>query len=235
VTGIAGAYVIQSAMALLVFSDAGGWILWRGLPTAPMVAALHRYGALSRARIISSTLRLCLWLSLPTAFVVLVCAAQFVFMKIKDDNGFLFLMAFLSWLAVIFIARPYFTNQLWRALRRFRSENAETAAAVYELDKRPRILLLRSFYDDTIEVPYARSLSQAVFGLKLHRVRLEEAIVDVAYRYGPVGALQDPNSQLKPLGAARDLATNQDWQSHIRSALHDASVVIIVLGSTPRP
>jgi hypothetical protein len=143
------------------------------------------------------------------------------------------LLNLLSLLAVIFFARPFFTNQIWQAIRRFKLENAETAATVYEFDKRPRILLLRSFYDDSVEVPHERSFSEAIFGLKLSKVRLEEAIVEVAYRYGPVGALQDPNAHLKPLGAARDLATNQDWQGHIHNALHDASIVMMVLGLTP--
>jgi hypothetical protein len=230
---IAGAYLVQTTIARVVFSDPGGWILWRGPPSARIVAALHRYGALNRSRIASSMLRLSLRLSGPALVALFICCAQFIFGRAASIDGFGFLLALLSLLTVIFIARPFFTNQLWRAIRLFKQENAETAAAVYEFDKRPRILLLRSFYDDTVELPYARSWGQAVLGLKLSRVRLEEAIVEVAYRYGPVGALQDPNSHLKPLGAARDLATSQDWQTRIQNALLDASVVIMVLGLTP--
>jgi hypothetical protein len=124
-------------------------------------------------------------------------------------------------------------NRLWYAIRRFKQENAETAAAAYELDKRPRILLLRSFRDDSIYVPHLRSFSQAVFDLAVHEVRLEESVVEVAYRYGPVGALQDPKERLNPLGAARDIATNEAWQTFVHRALGEASIVLLVLGSTP--
>jgi hypothetical protein len=48
-----------------------------------------------------------------------------------------------------------------------------------------------------------------------------------------VGALHNSNLLMRPLGAARDITSNSDWQSYIHQALEQAAVVIVILGSSP--
>src|SRR5262249_39423301 len=104
---------------------------------------------------------------------------------------------------------------------------------VYGIDKRPHILLLRSFQDDQIEIPVKRSYDQVIYGLSARDRRLEEIVVDVAYRYGPVGALQDPQVRLRPLGAARDLSANSDWKLYVGGAIARSAAIIVMGGKSP--
>jgi uncharacterized membrane protein YeaQ/YmgE (transglycosylase-associated protein family) len=228
----AAAYLLYIIFARLLLNNSIAEILRRGPPSA-VIAQLYRYGAKSPIRAMSNALKLFLRTSIPFFVALIAIGVQFFLNFGGETDVMSAVLSLIVLVLMIIFLRPFLANRLWYAIRRFKQENAETAAAAYEFDKRPRILLLRSFRDDSIYVPHLRSFSQAVFGLALHEVRLEESVVEVAYRYGPVGALQDPKERLKPLGAARDIATNESWQTFVRRALGEASIVLLVLGSTP--
>jgi len=135
-------------------------------------------------------------------------------------------------IALVVYLRPFVSNGIFRAERNFRRDSARSAAELFDADKRPPVIFLRSFQDDAIEVERVRSVDEAIYGLHKHYVRLEELLVDRAFGYGPVGALHDQREAVQPLGAARDLTTHEDWQEHVNLWLHKAQRIVFVIGRT---
>jgi hypothetical protein len=60
----------------------------------------------------------------------------------------------------------------------------------------------------------------------------EENIRDALKSFGPFVALGSPKDELPPLGASR-LYVGDEWEDRVRSLLGDASLVVILAGSTP--
>lgn len=188
----------------LVLRDKVGLTL-RWARRSASIADLYRYGATqiwkSTRNLIVFAIRL-----IPPAAVVLLSLALLVPTAMSDlqliQGGSL-----VFWLIIIFAVRPFFANSIRDSFRRLKQNNLEAAAELHELDGRPRILLLRSFKDDKIELSCKRSFVQMIFGLSPRWTTLEETLADVAYRYGPVGALQDPKVSLR------------HWEPHVTSLL----------------
>jgi hypothetical protein len=132
----------------------------------------------------------------------------------------------------ILVIRPLLAAGVFGAARGFKRDNAQSASRLFDLDARPKVLFLRSYADDRIEVRKSRSTDEVVYGLRRQVQRLEEVLVDVAFRYGPVGALHDPRVDVRPLGAARDVSRNENWREYILGKLDEAHVVIFVLGDS---
>lgn len=134
---------------------------------------------------------------------------------------------------LIILARPRIASAAIRAGRRFRIRNARTASNLFAVDRRPGLLFLRSFLDDSVVVSRSRSMPEYVLGVpKKLPQRLEESLVDVAFRFGPVAALSDPSAGLPMLGAARDVSSNDQWQNYVMNKLGECEDVVLVIGQT---
>ena len=114
-------------------------------------------------------------------------------------------------------------------MQRARQTLALRVAEVRARDRRPPVLLVRSFMDDMLELE-ARS---EYFGrLFRKRLTLEEFIAGRVMRLGPVVAIGKPNEGLSPLGAAREYVFGPGWQERVSSLLDECSWVIGILGGT---
>lgn len=138
-------------------------------------------------------------------------------------SGFVWLLLF----------RPLISTLAVNAVRRFRARLARSAAQLYDLDPRAPVILLRSFRDDSLTVPFTVSPWLKAWGVRRRNLALEESIAEAAFRFGPVGAVQDPASTLHPLGAARHLVTDGNWQDYVALQVTQAAGVILIHNSTP--
>lgn len=102
-----------------------------------------------------------------------------------------------------------FTN-LWKLGKRV---NAKQANEVLQEDKRPYILFLRSFQEDS---------------KNLYEVTLTKLFKEI----GPLVALGQPKEKLPPLGASRMYFDHSSWQSAVIEALKKASIVVIQASTT---
>lgn len=101
-------------------------------------------------------------------------------------------------------------------------------------DPRKPILYLRSFEDDTRSKLWARATDGRIFLERLVRITFEELVTDHLWSYGPVVAIADPAGRSKhlPLGAARDYATNAEWQRKAIESMQKASIIVAIAGKT---
>lgn len=217
----------------LSFRDRIGKSLLHARRTPP-IEELYRYGFTQLRRTGRNALIFVGKLTLPLTVLVLAFAMHGMSQLGSkfDPTGIMSAAQLILFMLLVFIVRPFVANSIRTCIRDLKQRNAETATFVYSIDKRPRVLLLRSFRDDLLEVPVKRSFDQVIYGLSAHNVRLEELLVEVSYRYGPVGTLQDPDAQLRPLGAARDLSQKNDWQNYIEDAISRAAVIMLIVGDT---
>ncbi len=137
-----------------------------------------------------------------------------------------------SWLAIPTVFGLYSAHRFRTLFDEFRQRSALSAASLYDSDQRPRVLYLRSFGVDKLYLRSKMILPHWAVNRRWSLLPLEQVLVDIAFRYGPVGALQDPNVQLAPLGAARDITQNSRWQDYISSHMKLSHDVICVLGET---
>jgi hypothetical protein len=89
------------------------------------------------------------------------------------------------------------------------------ADATLKSDTRAPIVFLRSFAQDPLMSGEEQKLRSA----------LEP--------FGPFVAIGSPEDELPPLGASRLYISSEDWQSRVKTLLNEASLVIILAGSTP--
>jgi hypothetical protein len=61
---------------------------------------------------------------------------------------------------------------------------------------------------------------------------LEELVADVMFARGPLVALANPNATAAPIGAARDIVANEDWQARVLSYLDACQIVVCFFGKT---
>ena len=99
------------------------------------------------------------------------------------------------------------------------------AKELRSLDRRPPILLLRSFGDDERTV---LGFSLVSLGSKT----LEEAIVAGLSRYGPVIAIGRPGEELPPLGAAREYIGHDDWKVRVNDLMAESQLCVMILGTS---
>jgi hypothetical protein len=130
------------------------------------------------------------------------------------------------WLALL-IALPL-AFLLWR---RARSHLAPAARIVLSADRRPPILLLRSFDDDRAAVPAVALWRRLLAFTRLSRHRLEEVAATTLRRIGPFIAVGDPRRGLPPLGAFRARLGDDEWRDRVREWMQTARVVVIVAGA----
>lgn len=119
------------------------------------------------------------------------------------------------------------------AFNKFKRNSAQTASSLYKKDDRPRILFLRSFGVDTLNIPQEKFLPSWLRGKNNDYIVLEEVLVDVAFSNGPVGAASDPSAKLKPIGAAREQLEHHAWKDYVLSEMKVSQRIIFILGETP--
>jgi hypothetical protein len=115
-----------------------------------------------------------------------------------------------------------------RAMQRARRTLASRVAEVRARDPRAPLLLVRSFYDDNLEIEPRFEY----FGRLLRkRLTLEEFVVGYLLTMGPVVAIGKPREDLSPLGAAREYLSGPNWQQRVATILDECSWVVAILGS----
>ena len=116
-----------------------------------------------------------------------------------------------------------------RLMQRARRTLALRVPEVRTSDRRPPVLLVRSFMDDMLELePRAEYFGR----LFRKRLTLEEFVVGRMMGLGPVVAIGKPSEALSPLGAAREYVFGPGWQARVGSLLDECSWVIAILGGT---
>ena len=110
-------------------------------------------------------------------------------------------------------------------------KSALRGTVVREIDRRPPVLLLRSFGDDMMAVKGERG-SRAT---DLHRkgMTFERVIQDHLSPFGPFVAIGRPEEPLSPLGAARDYVPDSDWQDEVQQRIQAAAIVVLIIGTLP--
>jgi hypothetical protein len=121
-----------------------------------------------------------------------------------------------------------------RIYRRARRKAMLPGSALIKKDARPIVLYLRSFHDDTAIRLRARATNGRILPERLVRVPFEEVVTDHLWGYGPVLAIGDPQQKDKTalLGAARDSATDADWQNRAIELMQQASLIVAIAGKT---
>jgi hypothetical protein len=135
--------------------------------------------------------------------------------------------------ALYWIVKKYRNIQLWT-----RRRMADSVAEVRKGDRRPPVLLLRSFRDDEVNLtPLPRFDLWTV--LDAHETKagydftLEEAVAEGLWEHGPVVALNEPGRTLPPLGAARESIPGERWQEVIDRYICEATRIVAVAASSP--
>lgn len=133
--------------------------------------------------------------------------------------------------SVIAVAIVYWCVRIYRRARR---KAMLPGSALVKKDARPIVLYLRSFPDDTAIRLRARATNGRILPERLIRVPFEEVVTDHLWGYGPVLAIRDPHTKDKtaPLGAARDSATDSEWQNRVIELMQQASLVVAIAGKT---
>ncbi|HEX6786774.1 MAG TPA: hypothetical protein VF076_06230, partial [Acidimicrobiales bacterium] len=102
-------------------------------------------------------------------------------------------------------------------------------------DRRPPVLYLRSFDDDTLPLATIASARRPFFELLSFRGRdpFEEAVAWELATYGPVVAVGRPGRSLASLGAAREHLSDDTWKAQVTERMHDARAIALAAGETP--
>jgi hypothetical protein len=114
-----------------------------------------------------------------------------------------------------------------RFINRGRRLLEKDALALLQQDKRPPVLLLRSFEDDTLYDPSIRPVS---FRLRFARSRYEESLDRALRSLGPVITIGRPGEQLPQAGAARLYVNDQQWTQAVDFFLECSSAAVIIVG-----
>ena len=109
-------------------------------------------------------------------------------------------------------------------LRRGRRLRVESAVDVLREDRRPPVLLLRSFEDDDLVNPTPR------FFWFLGRRRYEADLAKVLRRVGPPITIGRPGALQPELGAARLYVHAEDWQKAVRYFMARSALIVMVVG-----
>jgi hypothetical protein len=110
-------------------------------------------------------------------------------------------------------------------------KSALRGTAVRQIDRRPPVLLLRSFDDDMMLIVRGARYSRST---DLHRkgMTFERVVQDHLSPFGPFIAIGRPEEPLSPLGAARDYVPDAFWQDEVKQRIRDAAVVVLVIGTS---
>lgn len=126
------------------------------------------------------------------------------------------------WVIVpVAIALPF----IWLNVRRRSLPDLDTVVA---RDRRPPVLLLRSFRDEYVRVPF---LVAARFGPITPERRLEQGLT-ILNALGPLIAIGNPGEKLPHIGAARALFPEGEWQPAVLRFMDEAIFIAMIAGDT---
>jgi hypothetical protein len=129
-------------------------------------------------------------------------------------------------LLVIYVIVVLLVVLLVRHLQRRFSVDAQSRL---ERDRRPPVLLLRSFADDNARIK-PKSLIAA---MQRRRLRLEEVASNLLTGLGPFVAIGKPGEKLPQLGAARAYVSEDAWQAQVLQWMAQARIILLIAGVTP--
>ncbi len=129
----------------------------------------------------------------------------------------------------ISVSFNYFMPIAFRYFRHVRAVLALRAQEVRLKDRRPPVLLLRSFADDELVMQRTKAFLVNVTSTMLS---LEEQIVAQLWEVGPVVAIGQPGLDTDPIGAAREHIVGPLWQSRVQVLIEESVLVVVVLGQT---
>lgn len=117
-------------------------------------------------------------------------------------------------------------------LRSARRRSRLDAQRLRSTDPRGEILYLRSFGDDTLDVPTTFSARRPFLESFTLRGRepFEECIAWQLGAFGPVVAVGEPGRSTDSLGAARELLPDDRWQVEVSELMEVAQAVVVVVG-----
>jgi hypothetical protein len=93
------------------------------------------------------------------------------------------------------------------------------------------VLLLRSFGDDMLKIEKGAKWTRPN-DLARHGMTFERVVAKQLEPFGPVIAIGKPGEALAPLGAARDYVGDDVWQREVEQRMHDARLIVLMLGRT---
>lgn len=151
-------------------------------------------------------------------------------------GGFFFVGAFF-WipalgLLLLGLRAMQFTAKPMRLAKRLAAPSVAESLA---RDRRPGVMLLRSFQDDDLEIRMHTSSRHSAleFVSTESHERFEELVAWTLWRYGPVIAIGQPGTVLAPLGAAREYHDDDSWQQAVHNHIADSELVAFVVGRSP--
>jgi hypothetical protein len=196
----------------------------------PRVAFLLRWTRMTAFVESPHFLRMTAYFVLSVASIAIPAAAYFGWMRkmwaSPDAPSFGWLLpAIVGFLVCLATSR-------WAFARATRSAALGVAEA-RERDRRPPVLLLRSFGDDLVSVaPMFRARTFRAGPAAVRQRTLEECLEQALWRYGPVIAVGLPGETLPPAGAAREYLPNEQWRTAVRERIAEAHLVVVILGRT---
>jgi hypothetical protein len=130
----------------------------------------------------------------------------------------------------VFVARG-FRAGLWSLLvaaiiverlsRRVFRKIQLTAAEAQQHDRRPPVLLLRSFVDDRVTFS------------SMDQTTMSELVSEYFNGIGPVIAIQDPRTVAPTLGPYATRVDSSHWPQHVKDLIGRAAIVLVFVGRTP--
>jgi len=102
---------------------------------------------------------------------------------------------------------------------------AVPAEKALSTDHRQPILMLRSFVDDSLQMPKS-------FLTVKTPLTFEEVLATELWRIGPVTAIGRPGEPLPEIGAARDYVIGEQWKKRVSERVAQAQLMILIVGGT---
>jgi hypothetical protein len=140
-----------------------------------------------------------------------------------DSSGFVVFLFLLSFISPLFLAVF--------AIKAGCQMIAPSAEQVLAHDKRPPVIYLRPFAEDTrfiVSIPVGpRNGGKEIISTKAVRASHEGAFKHALKRIGPVVTIGKPGDRLAPLGAARLYVADSEWQVKVEALVRSAAAIVI--------
>jgi hypothetical protein len=96
---------------------------------------------------------------------------------------------------------------------------------ILEQDRRPIVLYLRSFGDETVQI------KRSILGESMP-FSFENLMVQALWETGPVVSVGDPMDMKPMFGAARVYLADDEWQAHVAEWIDQARLIVVLVGKT---
>lgn len=133
---------------------------------------------------------------------------------------------------ITLIAAATYGTQLARVINSSRLRTAREALAA---DRRPPVLLIRSFADDSAQIYNVDYQVDSEGNVQTYIVasRLETALAPQLSELGPLIAVGNPNEVFPARGAARIHFANEGWQRPVVALIEQARMIVLVAALDP--